>query len=650
MSKSVEVKLTSELLTRIAKESPKDALKELIWNSCDADANNVTIYCEENELGGLDFISVKDDGHGIAYQDTDFLFGNLGKSEKANKKTSPKGRIYHGKLGEGRYKGFSLGESIKWESRYKEEEEVFEFEIKCNIDDLKRFELSENQHSDSKDTGVAVTIGNLDSTKADIFLNTEDVKLDLLSTFAPYLLAYNSVNIKLNEDHLIPDEHIDKKSETIFEYYSEEYKRNFYCKVLFIKWNSSTVKSQYICGENGVVYEEFMLRNVKGLPISSYIMCSYFDELHKENLLTNLDDGYRAIKKKADELLDEFVRNELSSSASEEIKKLKEANLYPYEGEPANEVDKVERQVFDIIAVEINRFSPKIRKSNKEIKKLTYRLMKEAIKSNPDSVSKILTEVFQLSKVEQDELANLLDYTTLPAIINTSKVISDRLLFLNALEKIIYDKEVSKPIKERTQLHKILLNELWIFGEKYTYGADDISLKNVLKEYIKSMDREELIPKIPEEAKQDLTRIPDICLWQQYPSDRDEYIENLIIELKRPACVLGKKELDQIEDYAFKISKSKVFPKDKTKWNFLLIAKDYDEYVQFKLKDIDKKTKGNFYNSESSDISISVLRWSDLILENKLKYNFLKEKLTYKIEDEMEGMEYVKKRYAKYFD
>lgn len=648
MEKSIEVKLTSELITRIAQEPPKRALKELIWNSCDADSSKISVRYDKNDLGGINYIQVEDDGHGIDYDNVETLFGNLGKSQKSYKYKSPQGRIYHGKLGQGRYKGFSLGEKIKWKSRYNSNGEILEFDILCESDDLRKIALTSNLKSAYENTGVIVTIENLDETKTNILLKEDEVKLDLLSTFAPYLLAYKDIEICYNNSYLSPEEHIEQTKEEIFEYVDKKSNKKYYCKVLIIKWNDSIEKKLYLCGDSGVVYEENNLSTSKSVPISVYLMSSYFDELNSNNILTPLDCGYVWIVEKSKRFINDFIREALSSAAAQQIEDLKEEKVYPYEGEPRNEIDKVERQIFDILAVEINRYSPKIRSTNRETKKLTYRLVKEALKTNPDSVTKILTEVFTLTKEQQNELAELLNFTTLPSIISTSKVISDRLLFINALEKMVYDKEVSKPIKERTQFHKILLNELWIFGEKYTYGADDVSLKNVLKEYIKSLGRDELIPTIPKEAVEDLTRIPDICLWQQYP-DREERVENLIVELKRPSCVLSKTELDQIEDYVFKIATNNLFPKEKTKWNFILIAKDYNEFVNFKLQEIDKKSKGNYYNSADGSISITVRKWNDLILENKLKYNFLKEKLAYKIEDDMEGLTYVKTKYAEYF-
>lgn len=648
MEKSIEIKLTPELITRISQEQPKRALKELIWNSCDADASKIIINYETNELGGIQRIKVEDNGHGIQYNNVDDFFGALGKSYKMEKNISPRGRYYHGKLGQGRYKSLSLGEYISWKSYYNNDGEIFEFDILCQTNDLKTVLITPAVKSSKETSGVIVTIDNVDESRVNSLLNEEDVKTDLISTFASYLNAYKDIEIYYNDYKLDPNEHIKDKKEIIIEYFNEKNGKTYYSKVSIIKWSELSERKIYICGDRGVVYHENIINSSKQLPISVYLMSSYFDDLNISNTMSPLDDGYRFIINEANDFINDYIREELSNSAVEQVNELKKDKIYPYEGEAKTDVEKVERQIFDILTVEINRYSPKIKTSNRETKKLTYRLIKEALKNSPDSVTKILTEVFSLSNYQQNELAELLEFTTLPSIINTAKVISDRLLFLNGLEKMIYDADVSKPIRERTQFHKILLNELWIFGEKYVYGADDISLKNVLKEYISSLGREELIPEIPKEAISDLARIPDICLWQQYPN-REESVENLIIELKRPSCILTKKELDQIEDYAYEISNNKVFPKDKTRWNFLLIAKDYNDFVKFKLKQSDGNGVGNYYNSQEGSISISIKRWSDLILENKLKYSFLKEKLKYKIDNDEQGLDYVKNKYNRYF-
>ena len=268
------------------------------------------------------------------------------------------------------------------------------------------------------------------------------------------------------------------------------------------------------------------------------------------------------------------------------------------------------------------------------------------MKTNPTSLRRILSEVFDLSKEQQDSLAEMLTYTTLPAIIDTAKVIGDRLTFVHMLEEMVYNDSIGKPIKERSQFHKVLLRELWVFGEKYYLGASDVSLKKVLIEHVKSLGRDELIPDIPSEAAEDLTRIPDICLFQQSCLGY-EILDNLIVELKRPTLTLTKKELDQIEDYALTVSANPRFSKVTTKWNFILVGKDYNDYVREKLKN-KLDGPGNFYNNDY--VSVSVFRWSDIIQENKLKYEFLREKLNYQLKEDPDiAIDYLLSKYAELF-
>jgi hypothetical protein len=67
---------------------------------------------------------------------------------------------------------------------------------------------------------------------------------------------------------------------------------------------------------------------------------------------------------------------------------------------------------------------------------------------------------------ERKELAALLQETTLSAIITAAKTVVDRLKFIAALESIVFDPETKGRLKERSQLHKILAENTWIFGEE----------------------------------------------------------------------------------------------------------------------------------------------------------------------------------------
>ena len=236
--------------------------------------------------------------------------------------------------------------------------------------------------------------------------------------------------------------------------------------------------------------------------------------------------------------------------------------------------------------------------------------------------------------------------THLPEIIDTAKTVSDRLVFLQVLEQMVYNDSVGKPIKERTQFHRVLLKHLWIFGEKYTLGTSDQSLKNVLKAHIKYLDRDEVTPEIPPEAIEDLTRIPDLCLFQQICPSYENF-EHLVIELKRPTLTLTMKELDQIRDYALTVAENPMFDKARTKWHFVLLGQSFDQRVHSALEN-QVVGDGNYYNA--GNVSISVFEWSKIIQDNKLKYEYLRKKLNHQLSDDPDFVvDYLHTKHAELF-
>ena len=90
--KSVNVEITQEHFDRSIKGSPKEAVKELIWNACDADAKNIEVSFDYDGIAGAESVSdiyVKDDGHGIAIDHIEEYFGKYGRSQKTYSDKSP---------------------------------------------------------------------------------------------------------------------------------------------------------------------------------------------------------------------------------------------------------------------------------------------------------------------------------------------------------------------------------------------------------------------------------------------------------------------------------------------------------------------------------------------------------------------------------
>lgn len=105
---------TGRLIMSIGKDLIKDlpaALVELVKNSYDADASYVKITYIKDE-DGL-YIIVEDDGHGMS-QDTVLNAWMVPSTDyKLKKKNSPKGRVYQGRKGIGRYAVSLLGNKLE---------------------------------------------------------------------------------------------------------------------------------------------------------------------------------------------------------------------------------------------------------------------------------------------------------------------------------------------------------------------------------------------------------------------------------------------------------------------------------------------------------------------------------------------------------
>lgn len=107
--------------------------------------------------------------------------------------------------------------------------------------------------------------------------------------------------------------------------------------------------------------------------------------------------------------------------------------------------------MFDEVATRISRRLPGVTQS----KKTTLRLLREVISRNPSGLYPVLDELFRLPQSEQEELKR----TSLSDVIKATGQASDRLDFLAALKKLVFEPEISQTVKERGELHKILEHE-----------------------------------------------------------------------------------------------------------------------------------------------------------------------------------------------
>jgi len=327
----------------------------------------------------------------------------------------------------------------------------------------------------------------------------------------------------------------------------------------------------------------------------------------------------------------EIFRERASERAKIVVEDWKAQNIYPYQGEADSQIERAERQIFDIVAVTVQEAAPDFIEISRPQMALHLRMLRHAIERSPTELQRILDEVLRLPKRKQKELAVLLDETDLSAIISAATMIADRLKFLQGLRIILFDHEAKERLKERSQLHKILEPNTWIFGEEYNLWASDRELTTVLKVHKQKLDPELII----DEPVKLLTRkrgIVDLMLSRSQKRHRADDYEHLVIELKAPKVTITSKELTQIKDYALSVSRDPRYHRVAgVRWHFWLLADKYDDFVQSEITsgpDPDRRLV-----NRGPNFSVGVKTWGEILDENNARLQFVKQALEHNADD-----------------
>ncbi len=646
MSKIIDIGVERDHIDSLTKASGLTAISELIWNSLDADATEINIEYKPTTLGGYEYIKIQDNGHGLSYDKAQEVFSRLGGSEKKVVTQSPKGRHLHGKEGKGRYKSLALGDLVKFNSTYRVNGSLYSFSATIDRNRLSSTEISDLKKlaDNERNVGFSVEISNVNEKNAGEAVRIEN-RRELEERFASYWISYPEFQIFFNGNVLEFESLIKHSEETEIKVEKEDLSYTFTIKL--IEWNFDNNRKTYLCNSKGIPFKETNLGLRSSFPISLFLQSTYIEELHRENLLdiNELDRIIVEVHNDAKKFARAYVRRRMHENSKEFISELKQKGIYPYSEPAENVVDEIKQQVFDILALQINEHLPSFHEQDDRSKKLTLSLISESLENDSRNLRKILNEVVELPEEKRDELVELLENTTLSSMIDTMTEIKNRLSFLIGLEQIIYDSDLNKNFLERRHLHKIIVQETWIFGDEYTYGVDDVSLKNVLKAYLRDcLKRDDFEEVVNSEDNKELGKIPDVCLWQQYSLGKAGF-ENLVIELKKPSLDAGFDEKTQIESYATRVADDDRFPKDKTRWKFILITKGIRNEISSLLK---QKNRKYGHISEGENFDVYILTWGDIITDAKTRLNYIKEKLNLNLLDNESGLSYIRNKYKEY--
>jgi hypothetical protein len=649
----IEVQAAADHLSSVANAGVRTALAELIWNSVDADATEVDVNFIRNELDTVEKIEVRDNGTGMPRERAEQSFGAIGGSWKKHAVYSTKERRQlHGRNGKGRLTAFSIGQKVTWLSRFFTAEGMHSFETFGVYDNLRSINISAVTKVLAASTGTIVKITALSDKATQNLGSTEKLVEWVATEFSSYLRSYPHIVITIDGMRVDPSIVEDHVYETELPPVELNDGKVYPAKLRIVEWLSKGERKLCLCDAGGFTVGSIDTGIRPGAEFSytAYLCSDYFRELEAENAI---DLG--AMDWHANHLIDQarsrmrsYFRGRKANLASDWVAEWKQRGIYPYKANARDTVDETQRQVFDICALTVAEYLDSFRKGDDENKRFVLEMLKLAVQDNPAALKNILEKVLKLPREKQEEMSDLLDKSSLDNIIEAGALITERLDFLAGLKALLFEKGSKEELLERSQLHKILENETWIFGEEYHLSHSDEGLTTILRSEMKLLRDDGNTTEIDAELqvlRDDGTKaVIDLMLAREVPQNFNGKRDFLVVELKRPNKKIDLKVKGQIESYALTVSDREEFDKLNTRWTFLAVSNEITPQAEATINQSGLQ-QGYFY--DSNNVRIGLASWGTIIQQCQTRYELYRKRLNYQA-TRSEGVKALRKRYEKY--
>lgn len=560
---------------RLAKlGDPAGALAELIWNSFDADATLIEVEIETDiHSDKIETVQVRDNGHGMPHASCESYFRGLGGSWKATARTSQDlKRVMNGRNGQGRVRGFALGDNISWTTVAQGTAQRERTVVRLRKSDPTGWEIDGPEKvGDQVGTG---TIFRSDVPAAQVNrLDGEKTVSYLTATFAPYLMANTDVTIEYRGVPLDPADAYNNAADYSLAQFKADDGSSPLLKL--VEWPTDPGRELALCDVRGTTLATLPPGvRIPGVHFTAYIVWDEFVAHADSLLLGEFDHEFvMPILDAAREQIAAHFEQRADERRRELVAKWKLDKVYPYMAEPADAVEAAEREIFEQVAFAVANKLPVPTKP----KRATLRLLREVCAQDPDRLIPVMDEAFNLTKGQKESLVKLVQRTPFANLIAASTDVAGRLDFLAALRMMVFDPRTKKHILERSELHKYLERELWIFGEQFNLLVSDQSLDEVLDRHLGRLGKARK-ERTPVRRSDNRSGIVDLMLSKAGRSGSGR--EHLVVELKAPKVTIGAKEATQIESYAFAVANDAQFKDASARWDFWIIGSELDPVIE----------------------------------------------------------------------
>ena len=633
-------KITSKSIEQSGLPSDfKKAIAEFIWNGFDANASIIELDFDANAVGYINSFSISDNGSGINLGKIEDTFGQFMDSQKT--KTFDQNGFVKGKAGKGRFSFTNFCNKAIWETTFESDKSDFlKYNITISKGKLQDFQTSNKIVSINKKTGTIVHFESFHSLTGDL-LESEEFQNYLASEFGWFLFLNkeSDYKIKINGQEI--------------EYWSiigdfrefEETINGQTFHISYIRWNKNIGDKYYyyfLNHEQKEVERKHTSFNNKAVDFhhSVYILSEYFDNFQftksdHPTLGFNGPNQSDITFKHLIGLLNDFIAQEekqfiRDKKAEKLIDDYNSKKIFPEFKN--NSYDQIRKKDLENVVKEIYCIQPKIFQGLRQTQSKTLvgflNLLLDT--EQRENILEILKNITDLSDEEKKDLARTLKKTKISSIVELVNLLENRFNVVNVIKQMVF--EFEKFTNERDHIQKVVENNYWLFGEQYHLVSADknfeISLNNYL-DFIETgkKNKEKLNSK-------DKLKRPDIFIARQAEmpdpnSDQYTIEENIIVELKRPSVVIGKKQFDQIEEYIRFIINEPKFISELRTWKLILVGKKVDDWINDKYES--NKGKGKRFLVESvRNYEIYAMTWDDLFKVFDIRHKHLINKLEFK--------------------
>lgn len=632
------------VLTNADRTPAERAIAELMWNSLDAEADNVAVSVDTNELGAATRIVISDNGTGIPFDDVEALFLTEGDSWKKDTKFSPgQQRPMHGQYGRGRLLAYAVASEVKWRTTAPSNGHgLISYEISGYRNRPTGFEVGSASEA-TGERGTEVELLLRDTQKA-AKIGDSNFKLKIIELLAESLSSFPQTTVIWNGNRLAVDDLIESRCAIELPEIDTSVLRGHPVPAFeLVEWSEpvGTRKIQ-LCDDSGAAICEYKPPTMTPAHFSwtAYLTWTGF----RDPALMNVADlhvpelRHGELLSLAAEALDSHLASRFRDERGRIVQDWIDEGVYPYGSTPDGIPETVERELFDVVAVIASGAVP--RRGTRQ-KKLTLRLLREALRSEPGRVRRAVEAVVNLDTTDQENLEQLLDRTSLGSIVRASSKVADRLDFIEGLASLLYSDATRRVFREVDQLHPMLVKEPWVFGDEWDVCLSEHGLTRVVKEVLRRHNPDGVVAVEPVTLPDGKRGRVDLLFHKVVPESESE--RHLVVELKRP----GRLTIDhygQVAKYATGITTHPEVLNTATKWDFWLVGTDLDNTLENERTGREHRVG---LAKEYDTHRLWVIRWGELFDSLRHKYQSYRAELDI-LPTANSGLEYLRRIHLDY--